>query len=581
MNGFEFGNNLYRLRRERGISQKSLADALGVSDKAVSKWENARAMPQSATLSAVAVFFGVSVDMLIGNIREKPDGKSVLGSPFENAPLRREKVKARKSGMNLIPKTSKPCGDYVCTWSLQEDTAHKLGIVGTKCSDQRDALDDKTLFGEVNYYHHVPREYRSGLYLIIDDGWDVPYGTPNEKGQPFGSCDPDPEKWPYGDTAVERLKGLVKRAKGLGYAGLGIWVATRTYYEDEREVSFEEAREYWIERAKQSNEAGISYWKIDWGRHCDADYRTMMTEVLHKYAPGVIVEHAACQAPFSQMGDIESRKRNTAAILPVSDAFRLYDVAKPFEDSSMLCRADEALSAPHARKLGTTGILNGEVCAYVCAALGLASGIMYFGPNDEAMLRWHRIAPPFSIYANEYKKSDEILTDSMYFDRDPLWWIHVKGQYLEEKAPAVMARGCELPRVVPTGELKPFVCASKNPETGAYAIATIARTVDPNSDITALADIEFAVGGADALIGIFGYYASLTLKYSESLEGRRIYAEDLLSDVNAADAALDITDEVKIDGNTVTLGGRLLRRIGLSARSNSEPSVPSLVLTAR
>lgn len=189
----------------------------------------------------------------------------------------------------------------------------------------------------------------------------------------------------------------MKRAKGLGYAGLGIWVATRTYYEDEREVSFEEAREYWIERAKQSNEAGVSYWKIDWGHHCDAGYRTMMTEVLLKYAPGVIVEHAACQAPFSQMGDIESRKRNTAAILPVSDAFRLYDVAKPFEDSSMLCRADEALSAPHSRKLGATGILNGEVCAYVCAPLGWRRALCISDRTTRQCIRWHRIAPPFSI----------------------------------------------------------------------------------------------------------------------------------------------------------------------------------------
>lgn len=488
--------------------------------------------------------------------------------------------------MNFIPKTSTPCGDYLCTWELQENTAHILGLTGTKCSDQRDALDGNTLFGDTNYFHIVPREYRSGLYLVIDDGWDVPYGTPNEKGQPFGSCDPDKDKWQYGDTAVERLKGIVERVKALGYAGLGIWVATRTYYEDERPVSFEEAKEYWSERARQSHEAGVSYWKIDWGYHCDVPYRTMMTEVLREYAPEIIVEHAFCQPPFSQMGDIERRRGETAKILPVSDVFRLYDVSKPFEDSSMLCRADEALSSASKRMpsntlLDTMGLLNGEVCAYVCASLGLTAGIMHYGGNDEAMLRWHRIAPPFSVYDAEYKRSDETLTDSMYFDRKPLWWINVAGQYLEEKAPAVMARGCELPKVTPLSGLKPFVCASRNPKSGAYSIATFNRTVDPNSDIIALADIELKVAETDALVGAFGYFGSLTLIYPEDISGKRIYVEDLLADIDNPDAAVDVTDEVTMNGSSVTLDGRLLRRYGRLCRHDFDGSIPSAIIALK
>ena len=35
----EFKDNLYRIRKEKGMSQEELAEKLGVSDKTISKWE--------------------------------------------------------------------------------------------------------------------------------------------------------------------------------------------------------------------------------------------------------------------------------------------------------------------------------------------------------------------------------------------------------------------------------------------------------------------------------------------------------------------------------------------------------------
>ncbi|MDR0862908.1 MAG: helix-turn-helix domain-containing protein [Oscillospiraceae bacterium] len=64
MNAAAIGKNVKKLRDKRGITQQQLADALGVSYQAVSKWETATTLPDTATLPAIATYFGVSIDEL-------------------------------------------------------------------------------------------------------------------------------------------------------------------------------------------------------------------------------------------------------------------------------------------------------------------------------------------------------------------------------------------------------------------------------------------------------------------------------------------------------------------------------------
>lgn len=60
-------DNIHALRRQRGLSQEQLAEALGVSRQAISKWENNTAVPELDRLQAMAVFFDVSLDELTSN----------------------------------------------------------------------------------------------------------------------------------------------------------------------------------------------------------------------------------------------------------------------------------------------------------------------------------------------------------------------------------------------------------------------------------------------------------------------------------------------------------------------------------
>ncbi len=61
-----FGSNLRALRAERRISQAALAKAVGVTQQAVSEWESGNMEPTLSNLWALADFFEISVDVLIG-----------------------------------------------------------------------------------------------------------------------------------------------------------------------------------------------------------------------------------------------------------------------------------------------------------------------------------------------------------------------------------------------------------------------------------------------------------------------------------------------------------------------------------
>jgi transcriptional regulator with XRE-family HTH domain len=64
MNDYAFGNFLYALRTEKGLSQVQLGDMLGVTNKAVSKWENGSAKPNTVLIPKLAEILGVTVEEL-------------------------------------------------------------------------------------------------------------------------------------------------------------------------------------------------------------------------------------------------------------------------------------------------------------------------------------------------------------------------------------------------------------------------------------------------------------------------------------------------------------------------------------
>ena len=80
------GERIQRLRTERRLSQERLAELVGVSRQAVSKWELNTAQPDTDKLIPLARALGVSVDKLLGNGTENKGGEVPPPKAFPGPP---------------------------------------------------------------------------------------------------------------------------------------------------------------------------------------------------------------------------------------------------------------------------------------------------------------------------------------------------------------------------------------------------------------------------------------------------------------------------------------------------------------
>ena len=60
-----------QLRNEKGITQEKLADVLNVNSRTISRWENARTMPDFDVLIELADFYDVSIEELLNGGRKE------------------------------------------------------------------------------------------------------------------------------------------------------------------------------------------------------------------------------------------------------------------------------------------------------------------------------------------------------------------------------------------------------------------------------------------------------------------------------------------------------------------------------
>ena len=88
MTNNDFGKTIVQLRKEKGLTQKELADKLNVSDKAVSRWETGEGFPDITMIPKLSAIFNVSSDYLLSKEGEifadvsSAEQESIAGKVF-------------------------------------------------------------------------------------------------------------------------------------------------------------------------------------------------------------------------------------------------------------------------------------------------------------------------------------------------------------------------------------------------------------------------------------------------------------------------------------------------------------------
>ena len=117
-------------RKQAGLSQEALAERLGVSRQAVSKWERSESSPATDTLIALAQLYGLSLDDLLYGDDEIRDDVT-----FEAACRAAERLDAAKAGSGApqVPCTSGTLGNGAAGATAAAVGAGTPGGAGAVC----------------------------------------------------------------------------------------------------------------------------------------------------------------------------------------------------------------------------------------------------------------------------------------------------------------------------------------------------------------------------------------------------------------------------------------------------------------
>lgn len=485
--------------------------------------------------------------------------------------------------------------DYWCTWSTQGAVADARGPGAVE--RQRDALDLDRLVGGQGWLHDLPAELRSGLLVVLDDGWDAPRGLPHREVRlELGALAPDPDRFPVaGDTPADRLAAIDRRIRALGYAGTGLWVAAQGRGEAAGPPWPPERQEaYWRERLAWSRDAGIAYWKVDWGVHWnDGGFRRLLTRLAREVAPGLAIEHAVVMPALNDW-DTRSPDAGAArgsgrfggshaellrALVGHADVIRTYDASGTHAAAVTLDRVACLLQATV--PLGPPTHVNVEGHPLLAAGLGMCAGVMKHPrhwrsgvrPTWDAvrrLLAWRRLAPALPLGAPSAMTAERLESSAARSRMDEATAVTVSIP-VRQSAPAVVARGgLAPPRVEATAPCgPPFVAATRHPD-GAVAVAALERTLDEHGTVAPPARVALDLGAAGGPLAVFGAFAEVEVR-APALAGRRLRARDPLGGEAAELPAAD---------GVLRLPGGWLERVGRAGATPGDPSPPTVLIEA-
>ena len=155
------GKTIAELRKAKGWTQVELAEKLGVSDKAVSKWESEGGFPEITQFPTLASIFGVSIDYIMTGKKEEPS-------------ISLDDMDSKKRMFYLIERDDV---DNYLKYGYEKDTAKKLSSLCDKAASALSRLESavtsaekcRTAEEKANSYEKNVRRIMTELRSYVDE----------------------------------------------------------------------------------------------------------------------------------------------------------------------------------------------------------------------------------------------------------------------------------------------------------------------------------------------------------------------------------------------------------------------------
>lgn len=161
-----FGERLKQLRKEKKVSQKTLADALFISQQAIAKWESDKSSPNPETVRKIAEYFNVSTDYLLEVDSENKKAPPQSDGAFEPELTEKDELDISRRLDAMLSDLDKSDSALMFDGEPLDDESRALLIESLESSIRLAKL--------INKRKYTPKKYRKGTANDRDS--DTPQG---------------------------------------------------------------------------------------------------------------------------------------------------------------------------------------------------------------------------------------------------------------------------------------------------------------------------------------------------------------------------------------------------------------------
>lgn len=204
MDNYEFANRISELRKQKGLSQKELGDLLGVSNKAVSKWENGESMPKTSTMIKLAELFSIDANELIGFEANKVNESSVNQIELDKLKTENRMLNSKLETMNKKRKKNLIIVSIICIigiiasaiigFSVKGDNSINKNIKDAGMEGTKIVFAEKNFIPSNDFQNYILKSYMSDYeysYTLPESKYAEYYDSESKSQKVLVNCNSD------------------------------------------------------------------------------------------------------------------------------------------------------------------------------------------------------------------------------------------------------------------------------------------------------------------------------------------------------------------------------------------------------